>query len=176
MAGPRANQHALYDAQHAHISRLFKQEENTPWAELNREVDDALADQYRAQYEAIRAWDSGYEAEAHIQRGKDAVEDMRLVMDAEGRTAEEIEERLPSVIRMIAAVEGELTDGESEASDEEEEGKAVQVQEASQPAAPATKRRRTREATPGDALLPTSPATGNRRKQPARRAKSKLTQ
>ncbi|KAK5136616.1 hypothetical protein LTR08_002630 [Meristemomyces frigidus] len=109
MADAMRNRHAFYDAEHEMIDGLFQSDEGEDWDKLCGHLDDALANPflprwYRAKYEAIRAWDSDF-PEENIQRAKDAVEDMRLVLEADDRDADYQEERLGGLRVMIEAVE-----------------------------------------------------------------------
>ena len=87
---PAYNRHRFYDAEHDMIRDLFQTaKSDDDWEKLTVALDNALANPplprwYRAEYEAIRAWTSEL-PEENIQRAKDVVEDMRMVMQAEDR-------------------------------------------------------------------------------------------
>ena len=96
----------FYDDQYVQINDLFA--EPTDWDALNHGLDQALADPFlprlhRAEYEALRAWDSE-ERQMHIERANDAIEDLRLVYEAEGRDQPEVDEILDPLREMVKAV------------------------------------------------------------------------
>ena len=130
-------------------------------------------------HEVIRALSAGQHAEEHIQRAKDAIEDMRQIRLAEGGDEEDIDDELRPLNDMVRAVEDDLVDVESEAAEEAEEerteGAEVVAAEVAGPAGAGVKRKRTREVTP-IVLLPTPPDIGHHRKQPMRRMKSKQSE
>ena len=110
-----ANQHAFYDSQHEEVNAIFQAEE-IDWDRLTPLLNNALADPhlprwYRAKFEAIAACDGDYDsAKEHIERAKEVIEDMRAVLDAEGRDSAYIEERLAPVVEMVTAIEEDLAE------------------------------------------------------------------
>lgn len=69
---------------------------------LDRGFTYAVSSRYRTKYETIRAWDSN-SPEENIQRAKDGIEDMKLVLEAEGRNDQA--ESLGPLEGMLEAVE-----------------------------------------------------------------------
>lgn len=110
-----ANRNALYSAQYDQISALFMTEEDTDWPQISRLIDQALRDPFlphwhRAEFEAIWACEARSLAEEHIQRAKDAIEDMRHMLLAQDKDDAHITERLAPPNEMVAAVESDLAE------------------------------------------------------------------
>lgn len=73
--------------------------------------DPALPRYYRAEYHIINAWCvSDPEAVIHLRRARETLDDMVQVLQAEGRSREEIDARLKSLRDMLAATEGVIDD------------------------------------------------------------------
>lgn len=112
--GSQAIVHAFYNEQYDDVDRPFE-EGNTNSPELLRRLDAALLDAflprwYRAEYETMRAWSAGENAEEHMERAKDAIEDIREVLPAEDRDNQYIEDRPAPLNEMVEAVESDLAE------------------------------------------------------------------
>lgn len=111
---PFHSQHQLYDAEYRAISAMLGEEDDAApdWPALSRRVQAALSDPalprwYRAEYHIIGAWHNP-EPEVQIARAKETLADMVQVLQADGQTAEQIEERLEPLRSMLKSTEGAL--------------------------------------------------------------------
>lgn len=109
MVDPYANQHAFYDAQDDEVEELWDQDD-PDWEKLYQTVTRALSDPflpraYRTKFEIIAAYSTANNAGEHLQRARAGVDDMRLVMQAEGRAQDRIDEQLQVYITQIEVAE-----------------------------------------------------------------------
>ncbi|KAK4540268.1 hypothetical protein LTR36_009673 [Oleoguttula mirabilis] len=151
------DRHEFPDVESETIEALFPEADSpVDWDQLCGHVDDALANLflphwYRGEYEAIRAWHSDFPKQ-NIQRAKDAVEDMRGVLEADDHDEGE-EQDGPGP---AAADEG--VESQQSKRNEHQSGQIVAPKAG-------VKRKRTQEVTPLP-TLPIPPASGPRPTQP----------
>ena len=111
---PFENQHCQYDAEYNTIGAILNPEEGTEtnWRALAVKVAEALSDPalpryYRAEYHIINAWCvSDPEAVIHPRRARETLDDMVQVLQADGRSHEEIDARLAALREMFDLTEG----------------------------------------------------------------------
>jgi hypothetical protein len=119
MAYLSANQHRQYDVQYEAIGAMFNPAEGegeTNWRSLSVQVAEALNDPalpryYRAEYHIINAWCVS-DPEARVQLGlaREVINDKVQVLQADGRSQDEIDVRLKSIRDMLAATEDAVDD------------------------------------------------------------------
>jgi hypothetical protein len=116
MADPLANQHRLYDAQYEVIRAIFDPEDGSEtnialFAQKLREAlsDPALSRYYRAEYHILNS-SCLRKPELRLERARESLDDMVQVLQAGGRSQEQIDARLSALREMLAIFEERAKD------------------------------------------------------------------
>ena len=106
-----SDSNASYAVDYEHIGALFVKEV-TDWNQLCAAINSALADPflpplYRLEYNVILAYYAD-DAERYVQAAKDGIDSIFRLLQAEGRSEEQIEQHLVSLQQIIDAAESDL--------------------------------------------------------------------
>lgn len=109
---PFEQQHRQYDAQYEAIGAMYDPEDGTEtdWKSLAPLVEEALNDPalprlHRAEFHIINAWYSN-EPEVKLGFAREVIDDMVQVLQADGRSLQQIDARLMALREMFDLTEG----------------------------------------------------------------------